>query len=328
MNHKTLKQRVLNYIQSLKSDFSLPELKTSFNDEVSERTLRRWLVQWVEEGLLIRTGQKRATRYQYQPKSQPLIGFLNNVPKEQRAYVLAKLRDIWTYSSTSLEGNTLTQGETFEVLEYGLTIAGKPLKDHQEVVGHARAIELVYQLVSSNQPITAEHLFELHKAVQTEKIMDIYAPVGEWKNEPNGTNALDSEGQHIFIQYALPQSVPNLMAEWLDFINTCEIHSLNEAIETYAKAHIGFVHIHPFADGNGRMARLLANIPLLKSGYPPLVIDAAQRRHYIHSLARYQIEAGQLNTKTGVWPQHSNSDKFIQFCADCYEQTRQQLKLN
>jgi len=73
------------------------------------------------------------------------------------------------------------------VLKEGVTIAGKPLKDHEEVVGHARAIDLMYDLIQGERAFTEADLFALHKAVQTEVIVDVYKPVGNWKNEPNST---------------------------------------------------------------------------------------------------------------------------------------------
>jgi Fic family protein len=81
------------------------------------------------------------------------------------------------------------------------------------------------------------------------------------------------------------------------------------------------VHIHPFWDGNGRLARLLANIPLLKSGLPPLVIPLEERRAYIQLLAEYEIGVGQLNRRTGVWPNEAALGEFSAFCAQQYSLT-------
>ena len=98
---------------------------------------------------------------------------------------MAQLRDLWTHSSTAIEGNTLTLGETKFVIEEALTVSGKPLKDHQEVVGHARAIDLIYVMVGKAE-INDTDLFELHKAIITQAVVDVYKPVGGWKKEPNG----------------------------------------------------------------------------------------------------------------------------------------------
>ena len=114
------------------------------------------------------------------------------------------MRNLWTHTSTAIEGNTLTLGETAFVLEEGLTIAGKPLKDHQEVVGHAQAIELVYACLEQGRKFAKADLFALHKAVQTEIVVDFYKPVGAWKKEPNSTVGVIDDKQVIFDYAPLP----------------------------------------------------------------------------------------------------------------------------
>lgn len=107
-----------------------------------------------------------------------MFDFLKKLDNDIRDVLLAQLRNLWTHTSTAIEGNTLTLGETAFGLEEGLTISGKPLKDHEEVVGHARAIDLVYDLIRSKSDLTENDLFDLHKAIQTERIIDVYKPVG------------------------------------------------------------------------------------------------------------------------------------------------------
>ena len=116
--------------------------------------------------------------------------------------------------STRTISNTLSLGDTHFILEEGLTVSGKPLRDHQEVIGHARAIELLY--FSLNEPLTADIVFSLHKAVQTEAVSDIYKPHGHWKIEPNGTYAVGPDSKQVFIEYALPVDVPSLMLEVIE----------------------------------------------------------------------------------------------------------------
>ena len=111
------------------------------------------------------------------------------------------------------------------------------------------------------------------------------------------------------------------MKELITAINKAGEMSLDQAAHCYAKIHAGFVHIHPFWDGNGRLARLLANIPLLKSGLPPLVIPLEERRAYIQLLAEYEIGIGQLDRRTGVWPCEAALADFSAFCVQQYSLT-------
>jgi Fic family protein len=256
----------------------------------------------------------------------PALACLAGLDPDLQRSLLAQVRDLWTYGSTALEGNTLTLGETKFVIEEGLTVSGKPLKDHQEVVGHARAIELVYGLLEDwpARPVTAEQLFALHGAVQTSMVTDIYKPIGAWKREPNGTYAVTEDGRQTFIDYAAPADVPALMDAWLAELNRQGAAALDEdaALTAYARLHLGFVHIHPFWDGNGRMARLVANLPLLRAGQLPVVIDARERKRYIDTLAAYQLAVGPLTPATGVWPRPDLEAPFVRLCRDAYAATR------
>jgi Fic family protein len=325
MADKQIRKQILAVFPQDDTSLSIHEIQSLVPEKVAERTLRRWLVDEVKKGRLLRSGQKRSTRYQLNLKRTPQtkFAFLEGITESKQAAILKQLRDLWTHSSTALEGNTLTLGDTHFVLEEGITISGKPLKDHQEVMGHAGAIEILYQSLS--EPVTPELCFALHKAVQTEIIYDIDKPYGAWKNRPNGTYTVAADDSPIYLEYALPQHVPALMNEVIDALNAISIDEvdLGNAHRLYAKFHAAIAHIHPFWDGNGRMARLLANVPLLKSGLPPIVIPAETRREYIQLLAAYERGVGQLDHKSGAWPLPHQLKEFEGFCLDCYQETRQ-----
>ena len=328
MAKNALREIVFSLLKNSSTPLSLTEISRRINGEAPQRTLRRWLSAWAAEGAIERLGTGRATRYQHLPQAENAarsfsdsLGFLNGLDKDLKTELLSQIRDLWTHTSTALEGNTLSLGDTHFILQEGLTISGKPIKDHQEVIGHARAIELLYLCL--NEPLTDTIVFALHKAVQTEQVTDIQNPNGAWKVEPNGTYVIGPDGSQLFIEYATPFSVPALMADVIDAINNMDLANVTPATahECYASIHMGIVHIHPFWDGNGRIARLLANIPLLRAGLPPLTIQQDQRRTYIQILANYQIAIGQLNSGTGVWPDASRLTEFSEFCASCYAAT-------
>jgi len=320
------KVAVLSQLKGTSAALSLPQISELIDHAIPERTLRRWLFAWVESGVLKRNGKKRGTRYQYirQNKSseKDTPEFLNFLPPVKRTAVLEQIRDLWTHTSTALEGNTLTLGDTHAILALGLTVSGKPLREHQEILGHAKAIELLYQSIL--EPLDKTLIYALHKAVQTEIVNDIFKPMGAWKVEINGTNAVTSKGEQIFIEYAHPLHVDDLMEELIQTINTINIKKITpkNAAQYYAKVHMAIAHIHPFWDGNGRIARLLANIPLLKAGLPPLVIEQSKRREYIECLADYQLKVGQLNNHTGVWPDEKQLKEFEEFCQQAYGVTK------
>ena len=255
------------------------------------------------------------------------LRFLAGLDADLRQSLLNQIRDAWTHNSTALEGNSLSLGDTKFVIEEGLTVAGKPIKDHEEVIGHAAAITQVYDLL--DRDVTADDLFSLHRSVQAERVADIFKPLGSWKVEPNGSYAVDDTGAQVFVEYAAPADVPALMAEVLDSVNATRLRpdDAGEATPAYARIHAGFVSIHPFWDGNGRLARLVANVPLLNAGLPPLVIPKEERRIYIDTLARYQRRIGRITPETGVWPAPPELARFVDFCHRCYATTRRLVDL-
>lgn len=247
--------------------------------------------------------------------------FLDGLDNDLRLALLAQLRDLWTHNSTALEGNTLTLGETAFILSEGLTVSGKSLREHQEVAGHACAIELLYELLKQNKQITENDLFTLHRAVQTSTVIDIYQPIGAWKCEPNGTYALTSDNKQTFIDYATPSDVPVLMTEWLAMLNNALVLKMDSeiALTIYSDLHLAFVRIHPFADGNGRMARLIANLPVLKSGLPPILIDSNRRREYLMAISAYDIEVGCAKKDSLLLPNSDLKNGFTNFCKECWQ---------
>ncbi len=180
----------------------------------------------------------------------------------------------WIYNSNAIEGSTLTLKETQLILETGLTIGGKPLREHFEVINHKEAIEYVEALSTGEAPITPFHVRQIHKLVIT-RIDDDNA--GQYRNLP------------VYITGSAHQppdawEVPHLMSEWGGWLVSpaLSLHSIERA----ALAHHWLVSIHPFIDGNGRTARLVMNLLLMQEGYPPTIIMRVNRRQYYRVLAQ------------------------------------------
>ena len=247
--------------------------------------------------------------------------FFEGLSPDIRDQLVKQMAAVWTHDSTAIEGNTLTLGETVKVLELGLTINGKPLRDHQEVYGHARAIELVYRMIRQPE-ITEEDLFALHRAVIDKSAMDAFNPVGDWKQDFNGTTGV-IEGQSVYMEYASPLDVPPLMNRWLkEFNKTLDTaNSPKKAIARYVWAHLSFVRIHPFFDGNGRMARLVANLPVLRGGYPPIVVPRQRRSDYIDLLWEYENAVGKIQRSSPLAPEHPAIKRFETLLHDEWRHT-------
>lgn len=187
----------------------------------------------------------------------------------------------WIYNSNAIEGSTLTLRETQLILETGLTIGGKSLREHFEVINHRDAIEYVEDLVEQDAPLGAFQVRQIHKLVLS-RIDDENA--GQYRRTPvriAGTRLIPPESWEV----------PQRMQDWENWLRQAEgeLHPVILA----AQAHHRLVAIHPFIDGNGRTARLVMNLLLLRFGYPPTVILRANRRQYYQVLA--QADAGRMD---------------------------------
>ena len=184
-----------------------------------------------------------------------------------------------TYTSNAIEGNTLSPVETTLVIEKGITIGGKPLKDHLEAIDHYDAIRYVRELALQTGALTEGDVRNLHRLVMQRSGPDIagrYADLARYVRTETGTHEFPS-----------PAEVPALMGDFAAWLGTA--HANPEAAFV---AHRRLVEIHPFNDGNGRTARLLMNLLLIRGGYPPVAVRPEDRLEYIRSLQELQAGRG------------------------------------
>jgi Fic family protein len=180
----------------------------------------------------------------------------------------------WIYNSNAIEGSTLTLRETQLILEQGITIGGKSLREHFEVVKHREAIALVASLAENQEPVTPGVARQLHALVMA-RIDDENA--GQYRQLPVRIAGAAHEPP-------LAWEVPSRMTDWADWLAAQE--NIMQPVELAAVAHHRLAGIHPFLDGNGRTARLIMNLVLLRAGYPPAIIARANRAQYYRALAQ------------------------------------------
>lgn len=179
-----------------------------------------------------------------------------------------------TYSSNAIEGNTLTRSETAIVLEKGITIGGKPLKDHLEALGHRDALHLVRALAATGEPVREIDIREIHRLIQS-------------RLDPEEAGRYSRHQRMIAgspLVLPTPAEISPLMGDFAAWLAAAPAGP-----ETAFAVHARLVAIHPFSDGNGRTARLLMNLLLIKAGYPPVVIGPEHRAAYIDALQALQL---------------------------------------
>ncbi len=129
--------------------------------------------------------------------------------------------------------------------------------------------------------------------------------------------------RQVMSEYAHPKDVAVLMKVWLELLNSHIKQKVPEekSIRAYSELHISFVRIHLFYDGNGRMARLVSNIPVLKSGFPPVIIPKQRRREYIMALTEYHLSAGPPGPDQPLVTAREKLEKFRTFCAESWKES-------
>ena len=224
--------------------------------------------------------------------------------------IFKKQKIAWTTETNAIEGSSLSFSDTLFFLEQGLTVEGKPLKDFLDARNHAEAIDLLYQRLDDEQPITPGFLKEFNALLlsgvsHTPAIDAMGRPIqkpahpGEYKTQPNNVILPDGSMK----TYIDPIHVSTEIEKLCNWINADDVHPITKA----ALAHYIFVTIHPFDDGNGRGARILMNLILIKVGYPPTIISNADRTSYLDALR--QGQAGQ------------GTDQFVAFISQSLEAT-------
>jgi Fic family protein len=188
---------------------------------------------------------------------------------------LQKYYDIeLTYTSNAIEGNALTHRETAEVIEHGVTVAGKSLRDHLEALDHYEAVQWVRGVAAQTAPLGESTVCELHRRIVARSqpaISGIYSP-----------HPRRIAGSPVI--FPNPLKVPQLMEEFGAWLSAAP-----STPEGAFEAHFRLTAVHPFSDGNGRTARLLMNLMLIRGGYPPIAVRPEDRKAYLDALERASL---------------------------------------
>jgi Fic family protein len=203
-----------------------------------------------------------------------------------------KFRLEWNFNSNHIEGNTLTYGETELLLIFDQTKGNHELREYEEMKGHDIALKLIYDLAADNErQLTEKFIREINEILLVRPFYkEAITPdgqqtrrqikIGEYKSFPNSVLLQNGEIFH----YPSPAETPAMMDDLMKWYNEASLNKNLQPVEVAAELHYKFVYIHPFDDGNGRIARLLMNFHLLKNNYPPVIIKTADKKKYLFAL--------------------------------------------
>ena len=176
-----------------------------------------------------------------------------------------------TYTSNAIEGNTLTLRETAEVIEHGITVGGKSLRDHLEAVDHYHALLWMRRTAAATTALGEDTVRELHRRIVARSQSEIAGRYSELPRRIAGSPVI----------FPNPAKIPQLMREFGEWLSAASPDP-----ETAFAAHFRLTAIHPFGDGNGRTARLLMNLLLVRGEYPPVAVRPEDRKAYLDALER------------------------------------------
>lgn len=205
----------------------------------------------------------------------------------------------FNYNSNHIEGNTLTYGQTEVLLLLGEVIGNAKMSDLEEMKAHNVCLKMMQTEAATDNPLTETFIRQLHHTMlredytvyrklpnRTQTSYVVHA--GRYKTRPNSVITPTGE---IF-EYASPEETPALMYDLVKWYNEEEMKSDLSAVEIASLFHYRYIRIHPFEDGNGRIARLMVNFILLRHNYPMIVIHSKNKKTYLHALGLADSKVG------------------------------------
>ncbi|MDO4930303.1 MAG: Fic family protein, partial [Bacteroidales bacterium] len=203
----------------------------------------------------------------------------------------------FNYNSNHIEGNTLTYGQTEILLLFGKIIGEAEVKDVQEMTASNVGLKMMTEeAVLKDTPLTQNFIRTLHKTLLREdytvyknlpggQTTSYVIHAGQYKTRPN--SVITRYGDRF--EYASPEETPALMSDLVDWYNKAEQSGKFTPIELAALFHYRYIRIHPFEDGNGRIARLMVNYILTRHGYPMIVVRSRKKNEYLEALHKTDL---------------------------------------
>lgn len=221
------------------------------------------------------------------------------LPEKDRQRLERKFMLDFNFNSNHIEGNTLTYGQTEVLLLLGETMGRARMRDLEEMKAHNVCLHIIQDEARCGRPLTEMFLRQLHQVLLVEDYTvhrqlpggvntSYVVHAGCYKTRPN--SVITPSGERF--DYASPEETPALMQNLVEWYNYAEQNRLMSPLELAALFHYRYIRIHPFEDGNGRIARLVMNLILLRHGWPMVVVPSAGKRLYLQALSEADALTG------------------------------------
>ena len=242
---------------------------------------------------------------------------------ERKQHLLSQRFTVdYNYNSNHIEGNTLTYGQTELLLLFGRVSGEGSLKDFNDMKASEVTVQMLQEELFEDKPLTQHFIRLLHQTLLREDYT-VYRTLpdgttthyvihaGAYKSRPN--SVITRYGDRF--EYASPQETPALMTDLVDWYNQAEASQALHPVELVALFHYRYIRIHPFEDGNGRMARLLVNYILARHKYPMLVVRHRNKEQYLDALHESDVRVGKAPS-LGATASLSQISPFLRFFKD------------
>lgn len=251
---------------------------------------------------------------------------LQPVSEAVQAKVDQKFMLEFNYNSNHIEGNTLTYGQTELLLMFDQVDGDAKMHDLEEMKAHNVGLKMMQEEANTaERPLTEYFIKTLHKKLIREdytvrkelpdgNITTYTVHAGQYKTRPN--SVITATGERF--EYASPEETPALMTDLIGWYNSAAEEGKLSALELASLFHYRYIRIHPFEDGNGRIARLLVNFILLRAGYPMIIVRSNDKDKYLSALNRCDVAVG-LNPSDGAHAELEQTKPFVEYMKGCLE---------
>ncbi|MDY5034603.1 MAG: Fic family protein [Prevotella sp.] len=231
----------------------------------------------------------------------------------------------FNYNSNHLEGNTLTYGQTELLLLFGKVTEAANMKDLEDMKASNVGLNMMKEQALSEYPLTETFIRQLHKTLLREDYT-VYRQLpggqqtsyvvhaGVYKTRPNSVRTITGE----LFEYASPEETPALMTDLISWYHEAEESGQYSLAELCALFHYRYIRIHPFEDGNGRIARLMMNFILLRHNYPMIVVKSADKENYLRALSQCDGFTGTAPS-AGAHAEINDIQPFVAYIGNCLE---------